>query len=110
MLYKLDLSKVFINKQDINLFIKDKYIGIVLLDMDLGDPTYKALNWIAPKLRSGSIIIFDEFFAFAGDPNKGEHQAWSVFLKENPEINYRNFFQYGDGGMAFQITISKTSK
>ena len=110
MLYKLDLSKVFINKQDINLFIKDEYIGIVLLDMDLGDPTYKALDWIAPKLRSGSIIIFDEFFAFAGDPNKGEHQAWSKFIKEHPEINYRNFFQYGDGGIAFQITISKTSQ
>jgi hypothetical protein len=110
VLYKLDLSKVFINKQDINLFIKDPYIAIVLFDMDLGDPTYKALDWIAPKLRSGSIIIFDEFFAFAGDPNKGEHQAWKLFLKEHPEINYRTFFQYGDGGIAFQITVSKNNK
>lgn len=110
MFYKLDLSKIFINMNDINLFIKDKYVAIVLLDMDLSDPTYKALDWIAPKLRSGSIIIFDEFFAFAGDPNKGEHRAWNKFLEEHPEINYRNFFQYGDGGVAFQITVSKNNK
>ena len=110
ILYKLDLSKVFINKHDVNLFIKDQCVAIALFDMDLGDPTYKALDWIAPKLRSGSIIIFDEFFAFAGDPNKGEHQAWKLFLKEHPEINYRTFFQYGDGGIAFQITVSKNNK
>jgi len=51
-----------------------------------------------------------EFFAFAGDGNKGEHQDWKLFLKEHPEINYRTFFQYGDGGIPFQITVSKDYK
>jgi hypothetical protein len=108
-LHKLDLSKVSPEKQNLQLFIKDDYIAVVLLDMDLGDPTYKALQWIAPKLTSGSIIILDEFFAFAGDPNKGEHHAWNLFLRDHPEIGYREFFHYGDGGVAFQITISKTT-
>ena len=48
-----------------------------------------------------------EFFAFAGDAYKGEHQAWKLFLKEHPEINYRTFFQYRNGRVAFQITVLK---
>ena len=105
-LFKLDLSKVFADKQDLDYYIKDEFIAIALMDMDLGDPTYQALEWIFPKLNDGSIILFDEFFAFAGDPSKGEHNAWVTFLKEHPQIQYREFFKYGDGGVAFQINFS----
>ena len=106
-LYQCDLSKVFIDELDVNMFIEDDQIALALFDMDLGDPTYQALKWIAPKLQSGSILIFDEFFGFSGNPNKGEHYAWTLFLVEHPEITYREFFKYGDGGVVFQITIKK---
>jgi hypothetical protein len=49
-------------------------------------------------------------FFNAGDPNKGEHQSWKLFLTMQVENSYRNFFQYGNGEVTFQITVSKNNK
>jgi hypothetical protein len=86
-------------------YVKSEKIAIVLLDMDLGDPTEKALDWIRPKLQTGTVIIFDEFFAYRGDSTLGESGAWSRFLARNPDISGRVIKTYGDGGAMLQISI-----
>ena len=96
---------MLVDKVDINKFIADDYIALALFDMDLSDPTYNALEWIFPKLQSGSILIFDEFLGFSGDESRGECHAWRSFLIVHPEVASREFFKYGDGGVAFQITM-----
>ena len=53
---------------------------------------------------------FDTFSEFSSQSLNDSHKVWSKFIKEYQEIKYRNFFQYSDGGIAFQITISKTSQ
>jgi len=85
-------------------YISDEVAAICLFDMDLGEPTFRALEWIEPKLRSGSMLIFDEFLAFGGDPARGESGALARFLARHPDVSLRQFGQYGDGGVAFQIT------
>jgi hypothetical protein len=82
-------------------------IAIALFDMDLKEPTYEALNWIKPKLKTGSILIFDELFGFLGDEDKGEAGALKKFQEENKNIKFREFKKYGCGGVAFQINIEK---
>lgn len=86
-------------------YVMSEKIAIVLLDMDLGDPTEQALDWIRPKLQTGTIVIFDEFFAYRGDPTLGEAGAWLRFLERNPEISSRVIKTYGDGGVMLQISI-----
>ena len=73
------------------------------MEMDLGAPTLAALNWVEPKLTNGSCIFFDEFFAYAGDPERGEAGAWQAFLSQHPDISARHFKTYGDGGVVFQV-------
>jgi len=94
---------------NLDSFIKDDYIAIALFDMDLGDPTLKTLKWIRYKLKSGTILIFDEFFGFKGAPDRGETKALSDFLRIYPEILIRELYRYGDGGVAFQITVQDKS-
>lgn len=108
-LFALDASTLVKDnekKVDINKFIPDESIAIALLDMDLGSPTLQALEWMKPKLKSGSVVIFDEFFAYRGAPNLGESGAWESFLQNNPKIKGREYIRYGDGGVGFQLTIS----
>ena len=81
-------------------------VAIALFDMDLGEPTERALHWIAPALTDGSVIMFDEFFAFHGDPDRGESGAFRRFLKSHPSLLFREFLSYGDGGRAFQLCSS----
>lgn len=88
------------------LLASEEAIAIALFDMDLAEPTYQALLWIRPLLVSGTIIIFDEFLGYKGDGSLGESSAWTKFLAINPEISYREYLKYGDGGVAFQIKIS----
>jgi hypothetical protein len=68
------------------------------MDMDLGEPTRIALEWIYPKLTSGSFIIFDEYSAYRSDPNLGEQRAFKDFLDNHPNIKPTVFKKYGDEG------------
>jgi hypothetical protein len=108
-IYKMNMSLLESDSTNLDLFIQDDYIAIALFDMDLGDPTFKTLKWIRPKLKSGTILIFDEFFGFKGDPDRGESKALCDFLRIYPEILTRELYRYGDGGVGFQITVQDKS-
>lgn len=108
-LFQIDASTLNneIESTNIDNFISEDNIAIVLMDMDLGSPTLHALNWIHPKIKSGTILIFDEFLAFKGDPEIGESGALSKFIELHPEISFRQLATYGDGGTVLQITVSR---
>jgi hypothetical protein len=108
-LHAIDCSKLSGSSSDygpVENYVASKNVAIVLMDMDLGDPTEKALNWIRPKLQDGTIILFDEFFAYKGNSLLGEAGAWSRFLKLNPGISSRTIKTYGDGGVVLQISLN----
>ncbi len=85
-------------------FVDEDAIACALMDMDLGEPTWRALEWIEPTLVSGSIVIFDEYLSFRGNPSDGEVEAWSRSLGGHPAITARVLTAYADGGVAFQLT------
>ena len=85
-------------------------VAVAMLDMDLKGPTSAALEWLAPRLQSGSVLIFDELFAFRGSYEKGEMGALGDFLAMHPEISLREFSSYGDGGRVFQVQIGQVHR
>ena len=106
--HSMDCSKLGAPSDEygpIERYVRSEKIALVLFDMDLGGPTELALDWICSKLQSGTIMIFDEFFAFKGSPLKGEALAWSLFLERNPRVSARMIKTYGDGGAVFQISM-----
>jgi len=104
-LYKQNAMDLEENLHPLNRYIREDFIAVCLMDMDLGEPTRIALEWIYPKLTSGSFIIFDEYSAYRGDPNLGEQRAFKDFLDNHPNIKPTVFKKYGDGGVAFIIHI-----
>jgi hypothetical protein len=77
--------------------------AVMLFDMDLYAPTIAALNWSKAVMRQGTFLIFDEPFAFSGDPKKGEGAAISKFKIENPDVVLREFSKYGAGGVVYIV-------
>jgi hypothetical protein len=71
--------------------------------MDLYAPTLAALKWSYQAMQPGTFLIFDEYFSFSGDSNKGEAKALTDFLRKQSEIQLREFCEYGAGGKVFVI-------
>lgn len=82
--------------------------AVILFDMDLYAPTKAALFWSRQVIQQGTFLIFDEFFSFSGDSNRGESRALKEFLEEFPEISLRDFASYGCGGKVFVVDHSKS--
>jgi O-methyltransferase len=79
-------------------------IRVVMIDCDLKAPTTLALNFIKASLQEGTIILFDDYIFYKGNTKKGEFAAFQEFQKENPNIQFREAFEYGYGSKAFIVT------
>lgn len=67
--------------------------AVVYIDCDLYVSTVPVLAFIRPFLQRGTIIVFDDWFCFHGDPDRGEQLAWREFLDANPELRFAAFVQ-----------------
>ena len=96
--FRKDLGKrIFLNQQDATKLVDsegkvllahenfglDGPIALLLLDMDLYEPTIAALRWSRSRIQSGTIIFADEYFAFGGRTDRGEALEINEFLQEN---------------------------
>jgi len=95
-----DDSEIFRLKKCLN----GRTAAIVLFDMDLYEPTARALEWIAPYLQEGTFLLFDEFFAFGGSMERGEVLALQEFIAKHPNWILRDFASYGAGGKCFVLS------
>lgn len=68
-----------------------KKAAVIYIDCDLYKSTVPILKFIIPFLQKGTIIVFDDWNCFYGDPNKGERRAWSEFLSDNPDLSFEEF-------------------
>lgn len=93
-------EKSFVRQEELGIIGKS---AIILFDMDLYEPTLGALRWSRQTFQQGTFLVFDEFFSFAGNPNKGECLAFTKFLEENPDVSVREVDTYGAGGKIFVV-------
>ena len=70
-----------------------KKAAVIYIDCDLYKSTVPVLNWIKDFLQRGTIIVFDDWYCFHGDPLKGERLAWSEFLERNPNLRFTEFVE-----------------
>lgn len=82
----------------------DDKCSIIFIDCDLMGPALVALNFIAPLLQQGSVIILDDYWAYKGDPSKGTCGALASFLEAHPHIQVREYYNYGHGGKSFMVS------
>jgi O-methyltransferase len=67
--------------------------AVVYIDCDLYSSTTSALNFAKDFLQRGTVIVFDDWFCFYGDPQKGERRAFHEFCRRNPEMIFEEYIQ-----------------
>lgn len=70
-----------------------KKAAVIYIDCDLYVSTVDVLNFIKDFLQRGTIIVFDDWYCFHGDPNKGERKAFREFCEQNGELVFEDFVQ-----------------
>jgi len=68
-----------------------KKAAVVYVDCDLYKSTVPVLKFIVPFLQEGTVVVFDDWNCFYGDPEKGERKAWAEFLAANPSLKFERF-------------------
>jgi len=80
-----------------------KSAAFVFVDCDLYESTIPVLNFISDYLQTGTVIAFDDWFCFKGDPEKGEQRAFREWLESNSAFDAIEFHKFGWSGNSFII-------
>ncbi|MGY1638661.1 class I SAM-dependent methyltransferase [Geodermatophilus sp. SYSU D00742] len=57
-----------------------EWVAFLHLDADIYSSTKTVLDHVGPRLREGTVIVFDEYFNYAGWEGH-EHRAWQEFVE-----------------------------
>jgi hypothetical protein len=79
-------------------------VAVVHVDCDLYESTRSVLTGIAPALQDGTVLLFDDWFHYRGNPHKGEARAFTEFLDAHPEWEAAHYRSYGTFCNAFILT------
>jgi len=87
-----------------------KAAALVYIDCDLYESTVPVLAYVLPILQNGTIIAFDDFYCFNGDPDRGGQLALREFLQKHQEIQLVEYLNFGWHGKSFivkRLTIDR---
>jgi hypothetical protein len=80
-----------------------KKAALIWVDCDLYSSTIPVLEWIVPYLQPGTVLIFDDWYCFKGDPRKGEQRAAAEWLERHPQWQLIPWRPFGWAGMSFLV-------
>lgn len=88
---------------------KQKYqiqkAAMIFIDCDLYESTVPALNFVTDLVQQGTIIIFQDWFRFKGNPNAGEQRACNEWLAANPHLELIEYWREGPQSVAFLVNF-----
>jgi len=82
-----------------------KKAAVIMIDCDWYESTVPVLHFIKDLIQEGTVIIFDEWFGFKGNPNWGEQKAFNEWLEQNSDIFVTQYHKYGPWGNSFIIHV-----
>ena len=71
--------------------LRPKKAAVVYIDCDLYESTVPVLAFVREFLQPGTVIVFDDWNCFLGDPERGERRAWAEFTARYPELRFVPF-------------------
>lgn len=93
---KLKIVKGFYD-ESLTPTLRDKLLpakaAVVYIDCDLYSSTASALNFSRDFFQKGTVLVFDDWFCFYGDPAKGERRAFAEFRERNPDLIFEDYIQ-----------------
>jgi hypothetical protein len=83
-----------------------KKAAVVWVDCDLYESTVPVLDFITDYVQSGTIILFDDWYCFKADPNRGECRAFNEWLARNPTIRAFEYKKFEAAGNSFILNVA----
>jgi len=80
---------------------KLKKAAIIMIDCDLYESTKIVLDFITDIIDNGTIIIFDDWFAYKAKRDMGEQRACKEWLEKNKSITLVPYARYSYTQMSF---------
>jgi hypothetical protein len=110
----VDMSKVRLIKGFFDRSLRPELIAqygmakaaVILIDSDLYESARCALEFVKPLIADGTIIIFDEWNAYAKNDEKGERKAFCEFLAANPEMEAIEIGSHDWHSVTFRIRLT----
>jgi hypothetical protein len=84
--------------------------SIVYIDCDLYHSAAAALDFITDLVETGTVLIFDEWLTFKGDPHRGEQRACAEWLARTPALSLQDWHFFGAYGKSFIVVRHAVSR
>ncbi len=81
--------------------------SIIMIDCDLYHSAKLVLDFITDIVQNGTVLIFDDWYAYRGNPNKGEQLATKEWLNKNKNISLIPFSRFGVYQQSFIVNINE---
>lgn len=78
-----------------------KAASIVHIDCDLYESAKVALKFIEPLIVDGTVLIFDDWYCFRGNPNLGEQRAFAEWKHSKPDWIFSEYQREGPWRISF---------
>ena len=78
-------------------------IALAYIDCNMYSSTVTVMDFLAPRLKNGMILAFDDYNCWTSDQVSGERIAIHEFLQANPQWRFRRFKDIHWGGVSFVV-------
>jgi len=82
-------------EQSLNEEVKKRFLPeratVLYVDCDLYHSTVPVLEFAKDFLQRGTVLVFDDWFCFYGDPQRGQRRAFSEFRERYPSLRFEQF-------------------
>jgi hypothetical protein len=78
--------------------------AVIHVDCDLYESTKPVMDFVKPFLTDGTVIIFDDWYCFKGNPDLGEQRAFREFQEELPDWVFTEYQKEGPFRASFIAT------
>lgn len=90
--------------------LKISKAAIIWIDCDFYESTVPCLDFVTEYIQDGTVIIFDDWFCFNGNPEFGQQRAFREWLERNSGITASDFYKYGWTGNSFILNKKEPSR
>jgi hypothetical protein len=80
-----------------------KIAAVVWVDCDLYSSCIRVLDFVTRYVQYGTLVCFDDWFRYKGDPNAGEQRAFHEWLAANPNLSAVELMRIGWEGNCFIV-------
>jgi O-methyltransferase len=81
--------------QSLNEAVKKRFLPqratVLYVDCDLYQSTVPVLEFAKDFFQKGTVLVFDDWFCFYGDPQRGQRRAFAEFRGRYPSLRFEQF-------------------